>query len=233
MTTTAEVLGALEGVRDPELDQNLVELGFVADVDVDEKPGRVSVHLRLPTYYCAPNFAFLMVADARAAVEALPGVRAAHIALDDHFTAKEVTDAVARGDGFGRAFPGEAHDDLGELRTLFQRKAFAARQSRICDALLAEGRTYAELAEMRLGDLPPGEDADRVRELRAALGLDARPEAPAIVAGDGSRVTAADLHRLLRMGRLVALSLEGNAGLCRGLLATRYGLTETEQEGVA
>ena len=232
MTTTAEVLGALEGVRDPELDQNLVELGFVADVEVGHAPGTVSVHLRLPTYFCAPNFAFLMVADAREAVEALPGVRRAHVALDDHFTAKEVTDAVDRGEGFGRAFPGEAHDDLDDLRTLFRRKALAARQSRICDALLAEGRTYAELAELRLADLPPGEDAERVRELRAVLGLDARPDAPAIVAGDGSAVTAADVHRLLRMGRLVAVSLEGNAGLCRGLLATRYGLAETEQEGV-
>ena len=34
------------------------------------------VELRLPTYWCAPNFAYLMVADARAALEALPGRRA-------------------------------------------------------------------------------------------------------------------------------------------------------------
>ncbi len=30
MTAVSDVLGALEGVRDPELDQSLVELGFVA-----------------------------------------------------------------------------------------------------------------------------------------------------------------------------------------------------------
>ena len=72
MTTEPEVLGALTGVRDPELDQDLVELGFVAGLDVDGTS--VAVRLRLPTYYCAPNFAYLMAVDARTAVEALPGV---------------------------------------------------------------------------------------------------------------------------------------------------------------
>ncbi len=32
------------------------------------------MRLRLPTYFCAPNFAFLMVADAYDAVSAVPGV---------------------------------------------------------------------------------------------------------------------------------------------------------------
>jgi metal-sulfur cluster biosynthetic enzyme len=89
MTTVPEVLGALEGVRDPELDQNLVELGFVTDVAVDG--AHVAVRLRLPTFYCAPNFAFLMVADARRVVEALPGVEVARIALEDHFTPSSAT----------------------------------------------------------------------------------------------------------------------------------------------
>ena len=47
MTTVPEVLDALAGVRDPELDQDLVELGFVTDVAVDGAD--VAVRLRLPT----------------------------------------------------------------------------------------------------------------------------------------------------------------------------------------
>ena len=58
MTAAGVVLRALEGVRDLELDQSLVELGFVAGVEVDEE--HAVVRLRLPTYFCAPNFAFLM-----------------------------------------------------------------------------------------------------------------------------------------------------------------------------
>ena len=48
--------------------------------------GDVSVRLRLPTPQCAPNFAFLMAADARAAVDRVPGLRQVLIELEDHYT---------------------------------------------------------------------------------------------------------------------------------------------------
>jgi len=226
MTTEPAVLGALTGVRDPELDQHLVELGFVSGVDVDGST--VAVRLRLPTYYCAPNFAFLMAVDARRAVEALPGVEVVKIFLDDHFTADEITDAVQGGQTFVEAFPDLADDELGELRTLFWRKAFTARQARLIDAQLAGGRSAEAVAAMRLGDLPHDEDGERCRELRRSLGVAAEPDSPAFLLGDGTPLTATELPRFLRYARLVAVSLEGNAGLCRGLLRTRYDLTEEE-----
>jgi metal-sulfur cluster biosynthetic enzyme len=227
MTTVAEVLGALAGVRDPELDQNLVELGFVTDVEVSGPD--VAVRLRLPTFYCAPNFAFLMVADARRAVEALEGVGVARIALEDHFTADEINEAVGRDAGFAEAFPGEAVDGLEELRTLFRRKALTAREGRLCESLMAAGRTEADLAALRLADLTSGPDAEHCVRLRTELGLDARPDAPAFVTGDGTALTAHDLPRFLRFARLVARSLDGNAHLCRGLLKTRYDLPDREE----
>jgi metal-sulfur cluster biosynthetic enzyme len=227
MTTVPEVLGALEGVRDPELDQNLVELGFVADVAV--RGADVAVRLRLPTFYCAPNFSFLMAADAKRAVEALDGVGDARVVLEDHFTADEITAAVNRGAGFVEAFPGEATAELDELRALFQRKALTAREGRLGDELLAAGRTAEELVAMRLADLPPSADAGRCRELRADLGIDASPGAPAFVTGDGTPLAAADVPRFLRFARLVSRSLEGNGHLCRGLLKTRYDLPDEEE----
>src|ERR1700749_1918659 len=64
---------ALRTVRDPELDTDVVSLDFVASATVD--PERIAhVRLRLPTYFCAPNFAFLMVADAWDAVSQGPGL---------------------------------------------------------------------------------------------------------------------------------------------------------------
>jgi metal-sulfur cluster biosynthetic enzyme len=227
MTTVPEVLGALKGVRDPELDQDLVELGFVTDVFVDGAD--VAVRLRLPTFYCAPNFAFLMVADARRVVQALPGVDVARIALEDHFTAGEINEAVGRDAAFTETFPGEATAELDDLRVLFQRKALTARQGRLGEALLAGGRTEADLAAMRFSELPPGPDAERCTQLRAELGLDSDPAGPAFVTGDGTVLEAADMPRFLRFARLVARSLEGNAHLCRGLLKTRYDLPEQEE----
>ena len=93
--------------------------------------GDVSVRLRLPTPQCAPNFAFLMAADARAAVDARAGVRAVAIELEDHYTGAEINAAVGARRGLrrrrSRARPGE----LDALRALFQRKALVARQGRL------------------------------------------------------------------------------------------------------
>jgi len=68
------ILEALAGVRDPELDRPITSLGFVTSCHVSAA-GDAQVRLRLPTYFCAPNFAFLMVADAYDTVAAVPGVR--------------------------------------------------------------------------------------------------------------------------------------------------------------
>jgi hypothetical protein len=74
---------------------------------------------------------------------------------------------------------------------------------------------------LTLGELR-GPDADRCRELRRALGIDASDSAPPFVTGDGTPVDASDA-RFRRMASLTALSLETNGGMCRDLLRVRYG----------
>ncbi|HMJ36610.1 MAG TPA: iron-sulfur cluster assembly protein [Baekduia sp.] len=222
MITADAVMAVLAGVRDPEIDEPLTDLGFVAGVDVDGS--RVDVRLRLPTYFCAPNFAYLMAADALEAVRALPGVVDATVTLDDHFASGEINGAIAGGGRFADAFPGESAGGLGELRALFTRKAFTARQSRMCDRRLRAGRTFDELAALALRDLDDDPDVTRCIALRRQLGIDASTGAPAFVLADGSALEASGLERFMRIARLVRLSLEGNAGLCRSLLATRYGV---------
>lgn len=227
MTTRDAVLDALGGVRDPELDEPLTTLGFVAGVRVEGS--RVEIHLRLPTYYCAPNFAYLMVADARTALLALDGVEEADVVLDDHFTSQEINGAVNRGEGFTAAFPGKAQGELDGLRALFVRKAFVARQGRLCDGLVRSGVSHQRAAALRFDELPDTPDARRVRALRGELGLDVAPGSPAFVRPDGEALDEGSLGRWLRVARLVRLSLEGNAGLCRGVLRTRYGIDDPEE----
>ena len=57
------VIDALDDVYDPELDEPITRLRFVSSVR-GRPAGDVEVVLRLPTPQCAPNFAFLMAADA-------------------------------------------------------------------------------------------------------------------------------------------------------------------------
>ena len=213
MSLRSRVWDALGTVRDPELDEPLTELGFVGALEVWPS-GDVAVRLRLPTPQCAPNFAFLMAADARDAVAAVPGVAAVLVELTDHYTGDEINTALARGDGFSDAFPGETRGELDALRALFQRKALLAREGRLLPSV-------ADPPSATLGELS-GPDADRCRELRAVLGIDASDGAPAFVRGDGTPLELEDLGRFRRMAGLTALSLETNGGMCRDLLRTRY-----------
>jgi metal-sulfur cluster biosynthetic enzyme len=222
------VLGALSSVRDPELDEPITDLKFVADLQVAGDV--VDVRLRLPTPFCAPNFAYLMAADAREAVLSVPGVRRARVTLDDHHASGEINAGMAEEHGFSGTFPGETEgDDLDELRVIFRRKAFVARQERLCRELLTAGYPAEELARMRLEDVPASEAKDKYLSRREELGLDASAEAPFLVAADGVPVPEEAVVEHLRFARLTRLSVEGNAGMCRGLLAARYGIPDPEE----
>ncbi len=218
----AAVWAALGTVRDPELDEAITDLEFVASCTVSAD-GVAAVRLRLPTFFCAPNFAWLMVADAHDAVSAVPGVTRAEIALDDHFVAATINTGVAARAGFVASFAGEAQAELDELRAVFLRKAALAGQDRVARPLVDAGRTPEGLAATRLGDVPPSADLDRLRARRAEVGLPHGPDAPLLLHPDGTPVSAAEVPLHLRRARLTQVGIEANGHTCRDLLAKRYG----------
>jgi Iron-sulfur cluster assembly protein len=208
---------ALGQVRDPELDRPITDLGFVAGLSIT--PAVVRVELRLPTYFCAPNFAWLMVADARDALAAL-GARP-EVVLLDHFASEEIN---AGGD-FSSAF-GDGSEDPGleSLRATFERKAHVAAQERLARALVGAGLDPDRLPEVTLDEaarLAPDEAAAVVRR-RTRLGL---PAGYALCDDAGQQLDGERLPVWLRFARTVRVSIDGNAALCRGLLETRYHLT--------
>ncbi len=228
MTPRAHVLEALATVYDPELDEPITSLRFVTACDVSAR-GDVEVRLRLPTPQCAPNFAYLMAADARDAVRRLPWVGEVTIVLQDHYTGEEINAAVGRGAAFAQAFPGETEGGLDALRELFRRKALVARQSRLCEALLTAGATTEEVVALRVADLPDEPDARRCIALREHLGIHSAGDAPAFVRPDGDAIAAGDLRHWLRTARLVRTSLETNGEICRALLRVRRELADAEE----
>ena len=216
------LLGALETVHDPELDEPITSLGFVASCTVSAD-GDAEVRLRLPTYFCAPNFAYLMVADAYDAVSALPGVRLATVVLEDHFASDVINDGVAAQAGFVRSFDGEAVAELDALRAGFLRKAVMAGTDQVGRPLLAAGTDPAALLAMTLGEVPPSRALSRLRERRAELGLPAGDDAPLLVdPATGAMISAEALPLHLRKAKVTRVSIEANSGICRGMLRHRY-----------
>ena len=231
MTNATAVLAALDTVRDPELDESVTSLGFVTSCSVSAD-GVADVRLRLPTYFCAPNFAFLMVADAYEAVSGVAGVARAQVVLEDHFASDEINRGVAARAGFVESFDGLAQTELDELRVDFLRKATLAATDRVCRPLLAAGRTPDELATLTLGDVPASPEVERLRSRRTELGLPSADDSALlvdVVTGEAVGLMALPLH--LRRARLTGVSLQANGGVCRGLLRERYatvGLGEEE-----
>ena len=72
-----QVLDALKAVQDPDLHKDIVKLGFVKDVVIDN--GRVSFTIELTTHACPMKDQ--MKEQARAVVAALPGVTSVDVAM--------------------------------------------------------------------------------------------------------------------------------------------------------
>ncbi|MBJ7602055.1 MAG: DUF59 domain-containing protein [Candidatus Dormibacteraeota bacterium] len=233
MTDASHVLAALDTVRDPELDEPITTLGFVAFCAVSQD-GVAEVRLRLPTYFCAPNFAFLMVADAYDAVSAVDGVARTDVVLEDHFASDQINDGVAARAGFTQVFHGEAVEELGQLRAAFLRKAVLAGTDRVCRPLLTAGAAAEDLAGMVLGEVPASADLDRLRSRRTELGLPAEDDAPLLLdPATGAAIGAEALPLHLRRARITRISLEANAVSCRDLFAQRYRSSLGDPEPIA
>lgn len=216
-----EVLEALSTVMDPELDEPITDLGFVRSVRIHD--AGVSVHLRLPTSFCSPNFAYLMASDAQDVLRRVPGLGQVLVQLDDHHDSDKINAGLAADAGFRGTFGVEAQDSLDELRLTFRRKAHTAAMERCIARLLATSAwTLEELGWLSLADLPSSSDKEALLRRRLDIGLGIRGADLVMVDEHGGPVAEEDIPLRLRFAKSVRISIEGNSHFCRGLLATRY-----------
>jgi metal-sulfur cluster biosynthetic enzyme len=232
-----EALVALGTVIDPELDEPITDLGFVRSLQIRDRPParpEIELHLRLPTSFCAPNFAYLMTSDAKDALLALPWTGRVLVELDDHHDSGLINAGIAADAGYRGTFGHEAERDLEELRTTFRRKAHTAAMERCLTALLRADpeRTLESLGAVTLRDLPAGRATEALLRRRAALGLpgpDGSPDALVLVDHNGHGYPPEQVPPALRRARSTRISIDGNAHFCRGLLRTRYPGAESGQ----
>jgi len=231
--TAEDVRQALGAVLDPELDEPITDLGFVRSLQITGSPAGATVvlHLRLPTSFCSPNFAYLMASDSKDVVSALPGVAAVMVELDDHHDSDLINAGLAADAGYQGTFGHEAEHSLEELRWTFRRKAHTAAMERCLTELLRADPTLAEesVGTVRLGDLPAGRTKDALVRRRTALGLPTEPAAVVLVDHDGIPYPPDNVPMALRRARSTRISIDGNAHFCRGLLRTRYAGSGVDQ----
>lgn len=219
----AAALEALGVVMDPELDQPITDLDFVQSVVVSDG-GDVVVHLRLPTSFCAPNFAYLMASDSKDVLSQLDWTASVTVELDDHHDSAIINAGLAADAGYRGTFKHEAEDDLEELRTIFLRKAHVAAMERCLTALmrLDPSREMQEMGRVVLGDLPDDETTHALLRRRETIGLPSAPDSLVMVDHEGNDYAQIDVPLALRRARSTRISIDGNAHFCRGLLRTRY-----------
>ena len=225
-----EVWRRLEQVNDPELDEPITAMGFVERV-VHAQDGSVRVDFRLPTYWCSPNFAFLMLDGVREALDSLSWSPAYQVTLHDHMFAEEVNKGIAGGKSFGAIFGELAGDeDLESLHAIFRAKAFKRRQEAVLLGLRQKGLTDREIARMDLSSFDAFffDDAEAARQkprYRQALldrWPDQRQDDAVFLTWEGDRMEVESLDAYLADLRSVRINMEFNGALCRGLKHTRY-----------
>jgi metal-sulfur cluster biosynthetic enzyme len=252
--TEADVYAAIADVLDPELDEPLVRLGFIDRVQVQGPD--VTVVFKLPTYWCSPNFAYLMAGDLRARIRALPGIRTARVELLDHCADDAITAGINDGHSFADTFAGEvtADEDLEELRRTFLRKGFLMRQDRVLRHLLKAGVDEATILNLHVEDLVVDERADQAwvatphgavcldgagkttgAYLRkgAVIGLFQTKHDVLITDDTGKPVAPGGLHDYLRRSRSVRLNIMFNTSMCKSLFRARYegvGASQSDEE---
>lgn len=226
----AEIWACLDRVMDPELDEPITDMGFVERVSIDNTAD-VTVMFRLPTYWCSPNFAFLMAQGIKREVDALPWANSSNVWLEDHMAAEEMNAAVNSGGSFSDAFAElRGGEDLDALREKFDRKAFQRRQEVVIKALIADGRQVRDILEIPLVSLlqltfDDAEDmrqAGRYLDLLQGKRLAAKPQDMAFPTYEGTAITEHGFNAYMDLLRSVRINMEFSGSLCRGLKRTRY-----------
>jgi metal-sulfur cluster biosynthetic enzyme len=252
-----QIWQAIRTVTDPELDESIGDLGFIQSVTITQPEsadpsaiGGSAVHItfRLPTYWCAANFAFMMAEDLRERIVRFPWVREVNVELVDHFTSDEINRGIAAGASFTESFPSEGGGNLADLRRLFRLKAFQRRQYRLLRYLLDVAHDRAQLLALTITQLRNLSIAkDEGAKLRAAY-LDILPEfsrqphrpdslpgvvqlsgessgassdSLAFIQPNGSALDPDHLDDHLRQLRRTTINIEFNSALCSNLLRAR------------
>ena len=159
-------------------------------------------------------------------------MRTAEVVLEDHFAADAINGGVAARAGFVSSFDGEAVSELHQLRADFLRKAVMAGTDQVCRPA-AQGRPRARRIARHDARRAAafGGSGPAAAAARGARACSAGDDSPLVIDPQtGTAVGSDGLPLHLRRAQTTRVSIEANAGICRGMLRHRYPTTGQRQE---
>jgi Domain of unknown function DUF59. len=234
------VLKALANVLDPELDRPITELGFVRDIKVGDS---IEVEIVTSTYWCSPNFIYMILEDARREVSKYVEVPLdrVRVYIRGHFDESRINECVNKGILFNECYREEAWEDLEDLKRIFADKSLRSRLYQLVNVLLRYGLNYEDIVSLRLADIVDeghrmvvrGRDgiveissSTDIKIIRGYINtvkrLAGSTEYLAVWSVNGDRPSIPDIRDLVESrGRLLRFSFNLNSELCSLLLESR------------
>src|SRR5437867_11518408 len=111
------VLRALSTVTDPELDEPITDLGFVKELSVSYE-GRVSLDLVTSSFWCSPNFVYMMLEAARDVVAKLDVITEVRVHLEGHYDSERLMGGLNARRSFSECYPTESRAHLASITRL-------------------------------------------------------------------------------------------------------------------
>ena len=247
MTTRDTVRARLDRVSDPELDESIVELGYVDHIEISDEYGVVTLAFTLPTAWCSPAFAWMMSVDARDEIESIAGVNRAVIRLREHMHQHEINKGVNARQSFDASFP-DADGEVASVRATLDDKARLSRQYEAVESLLEADITPAQICGLTPADIDihTGDDR-RSEDAFAAVYLESESFAVTVPARpldrylrkartveyittendtlfrtpEGEPVSVENFELVHRRGRLAQTNMTGQGGVCDALNESR------------
>tara|TARA_B100001057_G_scaffold300196_1_gene300337 strand:+ start:776 stop:1516 length:741 start_codon:yes stop_codon:yes gene_type:complete len=225
-----EVKNCLQTVFDPELDESIIDLNFISSIDIEANE-LVRIKLRLPTYFCSANFAWIMCCDTKKAVERLRWVNSVHIKLVDHFVMKKINDGLKNNRSFSDVFGTKKEMDFLQLRRKFEEKAFLNRQSMLIQFLRTKDLSDTQILKMSLKNLEilvkKYQNSEfyknfiRYHDLKKRI-VPKKKDNSAFTGLDGKDIKEQNVLEYLRVLRRTTGSITANSEMCKVLMAERY-----------
>ena len=226
-----DIKNCLKTVFDPELDESIVDLGFVSNIKI-KTDCSVFIELKLPTYFCSANFAWIMCYDSKKAIEKLSWVLDVEVALIDHFVMNKVNKGLKNNETFSSIFGADKANDIAKLRIKFDKKAFLNRQYLLIQFLRKKNLLDCEIINMTLDNLTIfaskfyddefNKNLRRYESLKDKLIKNKKNINFAFLGLDGSKIQENNLLDHLRTLRRTTGSITANSEMCKILMKERY-----------